>query len=155
LLSLLRACKEAPDDDTPRLVRADWLQENGDAADAARTAPRPWVPLVLSVALGLNEERRRGLTMATLIVENVPAEVYERLRRRAEAQQRTPPQELLRLLEQVFREEDRQSPRLPDFLPGQEVPAPCDLPRSSQPVFVAATDGRPRLPDPLPDEPAG
>jgi uncharacterized protein (TIGR02996 family) len=30
------AIKENPDDDTPRLIFADWLQEHGDAADAAR-----------------------------------------------------------------------------------------------------------------------
>jgi uncharacterized protein (TIGR02996 family) len=36
VLALLRAAKETPDDDTPRLVLADWLQENGDEYDAAR-----------------------------------------------------------------------------------------------------------------------
>ncbi len=30
-----RDIKEHPDDDTPRLVFADWLQEHGDAAAAA------------------------------------------------------------------------------------------------------------------------
>ena len=32
----LREIKEHPDDDTPRLIFADWLQEHGDAAAAAR-----------------------------------------------------------------------------------------------------------------------
>src|SRR5215470_6975433 len=32
--ALLRAVCENPDDDTPRLVFADWLQENGDEARA-------------------------------------------------------------------------------------------------------------------------
>jgi uncharacterized protein (TIGR02996 family) len=31
-----RDIKEHPDDDTPRLIFADWLQEHGDVADAAR-----------------------------------------------------------------------------------------------------------------------
>jgi uncharacterized protein (TIGR02996 family) len=34
--SFFRAIKEQPDDDTPRLIFADWLQERGDAASAAR-----------------------------------------------------------------------------------------------------------------------
>ena len=34
--SFFRAIKENPDDDTPRLIFADWLQERGDAASAAR-----------------------------------------------------------------------------------------------------------------------
>lgn len=34
--SFFHAIKENPDDDTPRLIFADWLQEHGNAADAAR-----------------------------------------------------------------------------------------------------------------------
>lgn len=34
--NFFRAIKETPDDDTPRLIFADWLQERGDAASAAR-----------------------------------------------------------------------------------------------------------------------
>jgi uncharacterized protein (TIGR02996 family) len=34
--SFFRAIKEQPDNDTPRLIFADWLQERGDAASAAR-----------------------------------------------------------------------------------------------------------------------
>jgi plasmid stability protein len=93
--------------------------------------------------------------MPTLIVENVPPEVYERLQQRAAARQRTLPQELLHLLQQALREENTRTPRLPDFVPGEEVAAPCDLPRSSQPVPVVASSGQPRLPDHLPDEEPG
>lgn len=48
--ALLRAVADSPDDDTPRLVYADWLDENGDPARAefirvqielARTVPPP------------------------------------------------------------------------------------------------------------------
>src|SRR5690349_15919780 len=93
----------------------------------------------------------RGYNMPTLIVENVPAEVYERLMKRAVAGQRTLPEETLHLLKQVLHEEDIPAPRLPDFIPNKEVSAPCDLPRSSQPVPVVAYRGQPRLPDPLTD----
>ncbi len=34
--NFFHAIKENPDDDTPRLIFADWLQERGNAADAAR-----------------------------------------------------------------------------------------------------------------------
>jgi plasmid stability protein len=89
--------------------------------------------------------------MPTLIVENVPPEVYERLQRRAAVGRRTLPQEMLHLLQQALREEDSPSPRLPEFIASEEISAPCDLPRSSQPMQVVAYDGPPRLPDPLPD----
>jgi plasmid stability protein len=93
--------------------------------------------------------------MPTLIVENVPQEVYTRLQQRAAARQRTLPQEMLHMLEQVLREEDSPTPRLPEFIPNEEVSAPCDLPRSSHPVSVLASSGQPRLPDPLTDEEPG
>jgi uncharacterized protein (TIGR02996 family) len=35
LLALLQAAKETPEDDAPRLVLADWLEEHGDEQDAA------------------------------------------------------------------------------------------------------------------------
>jgi uncharacterized protein (TIGR02996 family) len=38
LLALLRQVKATPDDETLRLVLADWLDEHGDAADRARAA---------------------------------------------------------------------------------------------------------------------
>jgi plasmid stability protein len=79
--------------------------------------------------------------MPTLIVENVPAEVYERLRRRAATEQRTLPEEMLHLLERVLMEDQIPAPRLPDFIPGEEVCAPYDLPRSSQAGAVVAAIG--------------
>src|SRR5262245_55116771 len=36
LLSLLRAAKQEPNDDAPRLVLADWLEEHGGPEDLAR-----------------------------------------------------------------------------------------------------------------------
>src|SRR5262245_2748633 len=38
LLRLLQACKQEPDEDAPRLVLADWLEEHGDKADRDRAA---------------------------------------------------------------------------------------------------------------------
>jgi len=89
--------------------------------------------------------------MPTLIVENVPAEVYERLRRRAATEQRTLPEEMLHLLERVLREDETPAPRLPDFIPGEEVSAPFDLPRSSKPAPVISHPGQERLPDGEPE----
>ena len=87
--------------------------------------------------------------MPTLIVENMPVEVYERLRQRADAEQRSVPEETLHLLDHILRPEVKPSPRLPDYIPSEEISAPCDLPRSSQPVSAPAYIGQPRWPDPL------
>lgn len=87
--------------------------------------------------------------MPTLIVENVPVEVYERLKERAAGGRRSLPEEMLHVLSQLVRKAPRPEPRLPDYIPSEEISAPCDLPRSSQPVSVRAARGRPRLPDPL------
>jgi hypothetical protein len=89
--------------------------------------------------------------MPTLIMENVPPDVYERLQHKAAAQQRTLPEETLYLLQQVLRTEDGPTPRLPEFIPSKEVSALFDLPRSSQPVPIAAYSGQPSLPEPPPD----
>jgi plasmid stability protein len=85
--------------------------------------------------------------MPTLIVDNVPPDLYEHLRRRAAAGRRSLPEETLHLLEQALREDRTPTPRVPDLLTSDEIPAPFDLPRSSRPVAVPARPGRPRLPD--------
>jgi plasmid stability protein len=90
--------------------------------------------------------------MPTLIVDNVPADVYERLQQRAAAESRSLPEETLHLLTQLLREDIRPAPRLPDLIPAEEISAPCDLPRSSQPVATTPYPGQPRLPDPIMDE---
>lgn len=86
--------------------------------------------------------------MATLVLENVPADIYERLERRAAVENRSLPQETLVLLRQAL-QQDPPPARLPELIPTDEVSAPCDLPRSSLPVRM----GGPRLPDP-PSAPA-
>ncbi len=85
--------------------------------------------------------------MATLILENVPADIYERLERRAAVQNRSLPQETLVVLRQAL-QQDPPTARLPELIPTDEVSAPCDLPRSSQPVRAPAQMGLPRLPHP-------
>lgn len=87
--------------------------------------------------------------MPTLIVENVPLEIYERLQERAAGQQRSLAEETLRLLQQAMRESDQLCSRSPEFLDGQEVSPPCDLPRSSSPVLTSVHNGQPRVPDVL------
>jgi plasmid stability protein len=84
--------------------------------------------------------------MPTLIVDDMPTEVYEHLRRRADAQRRSIGEEAIALLEQALAQEA--SPRLPDFVPAAEVMPPCELPRPAAAV-VPYVEGLPRLPDPL------
>lgn len=88
--------------------------------------------------------------MPTVIVENVPPEVYERLQQRATAARRSLPEEMLHLVREALRK-NAPAPRLPDLVPIEEISAPFDLPRSSQPVAVTIYHGRPRLPDPIPE----
>ena len=59
--------------------------------------------------------------MPTLIVENVPADVYERLQKRAAAERRSLPEETLHLLTQLLREDTHPALRLPDLIPVEEV----------------------------------
>ena len=85
--------------------------------------------------------------MPTLIVEEVPMDVYQRLQERAAAGHRSLPEEAVRVLQQALADAPRPTARLPDLIHHEEVSAPCDLPRSSEPVTVLARHGEPRLPD--------
>ena len=89
----------------------------------------------------------RGPFVPTLIVENVPVETYERLQERAAAEQRSVPEEALHLLNQLIHSAGTPAPRVPDFVPSEQISAPCDLPRSSRPTPMRAKLGQPRLPD--------
>jgi uncharacterized protein (TIGR02996 family) len=61
LLGLLRACKAAPDDDAPRLVLADWLEEHGDPerAEFIRLQCTPALDADRRPTPGWEERRRR------------------------------------------------------------------------------------------------
>ena len=85
--------------------------------------------------------------MPTVIVPDIPDDIYEQLRQRADDERRTVGAELLMLAERELHRNDLPAPRLPDYVPGDEIPAPYDIPRSSHPVRVTAHPGRPRLPD--------
>ena len=57
LLALLNAAKAEPDDDTPRLVLADWLQEQSAPADVARGE---WLRNLVEANRLIPEDPRRG-----------------------------------------------------------------------------------------------
>ncbi len=90
--------------------------------------------------------------MPTLIVEDVPGEVYERIQQLARAQNRTISAETVRLLQRGLQQEQARqapAPRLPDppFL-SEEISPPVELPRPGRGVPVKAIPGLNRLPDP-------
>lgn len=87
--------------------------------------------------------------MPTVVVPDIPDDVYEQLRQRADDERRTVGAELLMLAERELRRGHVPTPRLPDYVPGDEILAPFDLPRSSLPMRVTARVGKPRLPDPV------
>lgn len=89
--------------------------------------------------------------MPTLVLDDIPSDIYDLLQRRAAAGHRPISEEAVLLLDKAL-QATKPAPRLPDYVPGEEIPAPCDLPRSSQPEPVAFYVGQPRLPDPLPDD---
>ena len=86
-------------------------------------------------------------TMSNLIVENVPPEVYERLRRLAAARQRSVSEEVIHLLRTALPEEADAVPPAPELIPSEEIPAPCDLPLPGPGVQVQARRGKAPLPD--------
>ncbi len=77
--------------------------------------------------------------MPTLIVEDVPEDIYEEIRRLAQAGNRTLSQEAFRLLEQGLSIEGHICP----------YPAPFDLPRPGDGVSVQTIWGGERLPTPF------
>lgn len=83
--------------------------------------------------------------MPTLVLNHVPNEVIERLQRRADAGKRSVPEETLQLLNKVLFV-DNDVP-WPEWLPSDEVSAPCDLPLPGQGTPVSARAGEPPLPD--------
>src|SRR4051812_26558167 len=93
--------------------------------------------------------------MPLLIMDNVPRGLYENLARRAAEDQRSLTEEALYLLEQALAQSGGPPKRLPDFVPGGEICAPCDLPRSSEPTRVVARQAVKRWPDPLVDSAGG
>src|SRR4051794_13387946 len=107
LVGLLAACKDAPEDDAPRLILADWLEEHGEGARArlvrlqVERAARPGdedqsddypddEQLILDAhgrdwgePFGRgNVTHRRGLLALNVPAGKVFTQTFERLRRR-------------------------------------------------------------------------
>lgn len=74
--------------------------------------------------------------MPTLIVEDVPREIYERIQRQAQAENRTVAEEVVRLLEQGL--------SMDGLI--YSYPAPFDLPRPEGGIPVQTICGGKRLP---------
>src|SRR5437588_5697083 len=92
--------------------------------------------------------------MPTLVLEDVPVEVYDHIQRQALAWNRSVAEEAIRVLRQGLGSVEAvpaSGPRLPDppFL-GEEMSAPFDLPRPGVSVPVQPRDGGVRLPGPFP-----
>lgn len=90
--------------------------------------------------------------MPTIVLDEIPPDVYAGLQRRATARHRTLRDELLVLVREAVMGSEPPPARLPDLILTDEISAPFDLPRSSKPVQVRAIDTGPRLPDPFVDE---
>jgi hypothetical protein len=100
--------------------------------------------------------------MPTLIVEDLPGEIYERIQRRAKAENRTLTEEVIQLLHQGLNSPESKvaapvappklasTPRLPDppILDTGEMSAPFDLPRPPG-IPIPARFGGERLPEPF------
>jgi plasmid stability protein len=87
--------------------------------------------------------------MPSLLLEDIPPEVYERLQQRAARKQRSLSEETVEILRQAIETQAARNPRVPDYIPGEEIVPPCDLPRTSIPVPVDVVPAtKPRLPDP-------
>jgi plasmid stability protein len=84
--------------------------------------------------------------MPTLILENVPPDVYARLQQRAASRRQSVPEETLQLLRHAL-QQDPEFPPGPELIPNQELSAPCDLPMPGPGVQVTAQPGEPPLPD--------
>ncbi len=88
--------------------------------------------------------------MPTLVIDDIPVQVFDRLQRRAEVLDHSIGEEAITLLERGLQQEDvSASLRLPDLIEGKEISAPVDLPRPGPAVEVPYIPGKPRLPDPM------
>jgi hypothetical protein len=86
--------------------------------------------------------------MPTLVIDDVPVRLYERIERLAKARQRTPADTVLEVLETAFRETmpiHAEAPLPQEPFLTEEICAPCSIPRP---------EGKPartvRVPAPLP-----
>ena len=85
--------------------------------------------------------------MATLVLENVPANVYESLRHLAAARQRSVSDETIGLLQQALGDDVVQSFPVSEWIASEEISAPCDLPLPGPGISTLACEGDAPLPD--------
>ncbi len=92
--------------------------------------------------------------MPTLVIDNIPASIFERIQRFAKTQQRTPADTVLEVLENAFRAPPLSEGPLPQepFLT-EEICAPCDIPwpKGERVVPIEITNYLPE-PHDIPDE---
>jgi hypothetical protein len=86
--------------------------------------------------------------MPTLILEDVPSDLYERLQKRAALRQRTPGEEAIQLLGVALGVREMEPP-LPEFIPSEEFSPTFDLPPPENVVRAKGRWGPPPLPDPI------
>ena len=86
--------------------------------------------------------------MPSLVLDNMPNDLYERLRRQAHARQRPLVEEALLLLDQALPAQ-APAPPLSEYVPSEEMSAPFDLPLLEEAVRRKGRWGEPPLPDPL------
>src|SRR5262245_55913648 len=107
-------------------------------------APRAWLGHA-SAAPG--EEP----VMPFLVLDNMRKDLYERLRRQAQARRRPLVEEALFLWDQALPAQ-APAPPLPEYVPSEETSAPFDLPLPEGAVRSKGRWGEPPLPDPLDEE---
>lgn len=94
--------------------------------------------------------------MPTLVIDNVPASLYDRIQHLAKSRQRTPADTVLEVLETAFRTATAVFSEAPlphePFLT-EEISAPCSIPRpEGQPARAVRVAAPLPTPHDLPDE---
>jgi len=89
--------------------------------------------------------------MPTLTVEDLSAQLYETLARRASKARRSVSEEAKQILADTLGTPAKVAVGhcLPDLIPSEEISPPCDLPLSGPALPVMARHVAPPLPDPL------
>ena len=89
--------------------------------------------------------------MPTLTVDDLSAQLYETLARRASEARRSVSEEAKQILADTLGipAKAAENHRLPDLIPSEEISPPCDLPLSGPALSLTARHVDPPLPDPL------
>ncbi|MGL4551915.1 MAG: FitA-like ribbon-helix-helix domain-containing protein [Gemmataceae bacterium] len=90
--------------------------------------------------------------MPTLIVNDVPQDLYDRLERMAAARKRSVEEAAVELLHEALPRAKSPAVRLPEFIEPQEIDPPFELQRPPSLGKVRFKTGAKRLPDPITEE---